>query len=189
MRAYSPSEWKTLRLSGTITVDGDVIDWETVRLEGVHHVVHEYANFVSSAEMVITGAHNGKGFDPPINTHLSHAFLLNARKMADFFGGRSVHSKPDDVFAEDYAPGPDAPLRTWPDWRDPINKQLTHITYTRGAAPQEIPRQAILDIYRELKSAWKEFRAPGKLRNAFAVKFEHEITDKLTTEFNGLDLW
>ena len=76
---------KTLRLSGQIIADGDLVEWKTVRLDGVHHVVHEYANFVSSAEMATTGKHLGKGFDPPVNTHISHAFLLNCRKMADFF--------------------------------------------------------------------------------------------------------
>jgi hypothetical protein len=57
------------------------------RRKAIHHIVHDYANFVSSAEMTITGAHNAKGFDPPINTHIGHAFYLNCRKMADFFAG------------------------------------------------------------------------------------------------------
>ncbi|MFL6353553.1 MAG: hypothetical protein ACJ74Z_17115 [Bryobacteraceae bacterium] len=72
---------------------------ERTRRDAVHHIVHEYANFVSSAEMVISGHHLGKDFDAPVNTHIFHAFLLNCRKMADFFGNRSHH---DDVIAEHY---------------------------------------------------------------------------------------
>jgi hypothetical protein len=186
MRSFTPDEWKELRHKGKITVDGDVMEWDAVRLDGIHHVVHEYANFVSSAEMVTTGQHLGKEFDPPVNTHLAHAFLLNCRKMADFFGNK--RSKPDDVLAVDYAKFK-ASLRHCDCWRDPTNKQLPHITYSRDTAPKEITRQAILDMYNELKNAWKEFRKPGQLSNAFAAKFDQEITDKLKTEFHGLDLW
>lgn len=186
MKNLTPAEWKTLRLSGKITSDGDVVEWETVRLDGVRHVVHEYANFVSSAEMVTTGQHLEKGFDPPLNTHISHAFLLNCRKMRDFFGKRL---KEDDVIADDYVPGFAFQLCKCDLWRDPVNKQLTHITYTRDTDPREITKQANLDIYDELKQAWKNFR--GRLSNPFAAKFEQEIKKKLKpeSEFRNLDLW
>lgn len=188
MRDLRSVEWRHLRLSGKITLsDGYVMEWEKARLEGIHHVVHEYANFVSSAEMVTTGQHLGKGFDPPVNTHLSHAFLLNCRKMADFFSNR--RSNENDVVADDYVSGFSASLPECDRWRSPPNKQLPHITYTRATNPREIPRQANVDMYSELKKAWKDFRKPGRLSKAFAAKFEQEITDKLKTEFGGLDLW
>jgi hypothetical protein len=186
MRSLTRTEWNILRTIGTITIDGDVVEWENVRLDAIHHIVHEYANFVSSAEMVTSGQHLAKGFDPPVNTHLFHAFLLNCRKMADFFGNR--RSKEDDVLASDYDLHFTASLEKCDNWRNPTNKQLAHISYTRDAAPREITRQADLDMYNELKNAWKEFRRRGRLSNAFAAKFEHEITDKLKSEFRGLDL-
>lgn len=152
--------------------------------KAVHQVVHDYANLVSSAEMVITGQHLGKVIDPPINSHIFHAFLLNYRKIADFFGKRS---KPDDVIADDYVSGFTVSLPSCDLWRQPVNKQLAHITYTRDTNPREITSPAIHDMYDELKKAWKAFRA--QLPSPYAAKFEQEIKGKLTTEFRGLDLW
>jgi hypothetical protein len=54
--------------------------------DAIVHIVHEYANFVSSAVMVLNGYDiDGVPFQSPINTHISHAFFLNCRKLADFF--------------------------------------------------------------------------------------------------------
>jgi hypothetical protein len=182
MTNLPPAEWRELRLKGNLTNGGCVVNWDEVRL----YVVHEYANFVSSAEMVTTGQHLGKGFDPPVNTHISHAFLLNCRKMADFFSKRL---KEDDVIADDYVPGFTFQLCKCDLWRDPVNKQLPHITYTRDTDPREITKQANFDMYDELKQAWKIFR--GALTSTFAAKFEKEIKDKLKpeSEFRDLDLW
>ena len=185
MKDLTPAQWKTLRLSGRVTTDEDVVEWETVRFDGIHHVVHDYANFVSSAEMVTTGKHLGKGLSAPVNTHLFHAFLLNCRKIADFFDKRS---KEDDVIADDYVPGFTVKLPNCALWRDPVNKQLTHITYTRWAKPKEITTQANIDMYNEFKKAWKDFQRG--LLNPFAKKFEQEITNKLLElGFRDLDLW
>lgn len=49
--------------------------------------------------MVNSGRHLKKGFDPPVNTHIAHAFLLNCRKLADFF---SCGGEKDDVIAGHY---------------------------------------------------------------------------------------
>ena len=52
------------------------------RVLAIHHVVHEYASLESSAEMVLSGEDiYGNVFEPPINTHVSHAFYLNCRKL------------------------------------------------------------------------------------------------------------
>lgn len=52
---------------------------EAELLYSVRHVVYEYANLVSSGELLaLQHAY-------PINTHLQDAFLLSCRKMADFF--------------------------------------------------------------------------------------------------------
>ena len=188
MKNLTQAQWKELRLNGKITIGLDVVEWDTVRLDGIHHVVHEYANFVSSAEMVSTGQHLGKGLEAPVNTHIAHAFLLNCRKMADFFGGPSKHSKEDDVFAEHYVSGYTVPLPYSSRWQIPVNKQLAHITYTRGIAPEEITTQGNLDMYNELKNAWKDFRKPGRLSNEFAGTLDQEITDKLQCQgFGALD--
>jgi hypothetical protein len=161
---------------------------ETVkrRRKAIHHIVHDYANFVSSAEMTITGVHKAKGFDPPVNTHIGHAFYLNCRKMADFFSGSC--KDPDDILAGHYASTTTFSLPVFDKWRGPINKQLAHLTYTRDTKAREITRQAQEALYKELKAAWKTF---GKhLPQPYRSRFDREINLKLgpKSEFHTYDL-
>jgi len=52
------------------------------RFSSIVHIVHEYANFVSSSEMVLSGRDvDGVPFKPPINTHVSHAFTWIAESL------------------------------------------------------------------------------------------------------------
>jgi hypothetical protein len=99
------------------------------RLKAVHHVVHEYANLVSSG--VLTQDMSVK---PPVNTHIQHAFLLNCRKLADFFRKPSDGS---DIVAADFL-GHVSPFRlpVWDKWGGPMNKQLAHLTYARVTNPK-----------------------------------------------------
>jgi hypothetical protein len=141
--------------------------------------------------MVISGQHLHQRFDPPVNSHVFHAFLLNLRKVADFLG-RSSHGKrlvngKDDIVADHYVPGFVAPLPHCDAWRDPVNKQLAHLTYTRDHGAKEITKQASQEMCDELTHAWKDFQ--DKLQEPFRSKFHQEITDKLATEFRELDLW
>lgn len=52
-----------------------------------HHVVHDYANLVSSGKLRLAGKHQGvKLLDiAPVNSHVWHAFYMNCRKMFEFF--------------------------------------------------------------------------------------------------------
>jgi hypothetical protein len=159
-------------------------EWMNLKIRCAHHIVHDYANLVSSAEMVLTGQHLRKGFDPPVNSHIFHAFLLNSRKIADFFG---TSTNQDDILASHYVPAFVHSLPHCDAWRVPVNKQLAHLTYTRDHGAKEITNQADHDIYHELKQTWKDFQ--GKLQEPFGSKFRQEITNKLATEFQGLDLW
>src|SRR5262245_8807457 len=127
------------------------------RLEAVRHVVHDYANFVSSAEMVLTGRDiDGAFLKPPINTHVSHAFYLNCRKMADFFSDKG---RQDDIKAKHYVDKFSQVLTTFGGWREAINKQLGHLTYTRDTTPRPIDTAACKAMYEELKGVWRSFRA------------------------------
>ncbi len=147
------------------------------RLKAVHHVVHEYTNFISSAEMVKTGLDtDGVPFKPPINTHVSHAFYLNCRKLADFF--RNAKSKEgDNIMAEHFAPGFKAALPVCTDWRLPMNKQLAHVTYARDMSAREIDRAACEALYKELKDTWREFRK-GLLGGPFEDEFTKKIKER-----------
>lgn len=53
-------QWNQLRTDRTITIGSNVVKWDAVLLDSIPHVVHEYANFVSSAKMRETGEHRGK---------------------------------------------------------------------------------------------------------------------------------
>jgi hypothetical protein len=162
------------------------------REKAIHHVVHDYANFVSSAEMTIHGKHvGGAFFKPPINTHVGHAFYLNCRKMADFF--RVTSKEEDDVLAGHYVSTVIFKLPVSEMWRGPINKQLAHITYTRTRKSREITRKAQRDLYKELKNAWREFL--DHLPEPYKGMFDIEITtrqkpyqDGTPSEFKDYDL-
>ncbi len=58
---------------------------QTDLLDGVRHVVHDYANLVSSGTMKLDDTHAGKQLVPPVNTHVGESFLFNCRKMYEFF--------------------------------------------------------------------------------------------------------
>ena len=72
-------------------------------------------------------------------------------------------------------------------WRVSVNRQLAQPSYSRDDGAKEIVKQANQDMYDELKRVWKEFQ--GVVQEPFRSKFRQEITEKLATEFCGLDLW
>ncbi|MEO8127509.1 MAG: hypothetical protein ABJF23_27560 [Bryobacteraceae bacterium] len=121
----------------------------------VYHVIYEYANLISSGEMVTTGQHLGKCFDPPINTHLADAFYFSCRKMADFFLSRSKEK--DDVFASHYVSTVTFDLPVHERWRTSLQKQLAHLTYWRDKSAEEIEKPAQAELFNELKTAWVTF--------------------------------
>jgi hypothetical protein len=154
---------------------------ERKRFKVIHHVVHEYANFVSSAEMVLTGVDiYGEPFEPPINTHLSHAFYLNCRKLADFFQNRRY---PDDVKAEHFVPGHRAKLPVFDSWRTRIDKQLAHVTYTRDTAAREIRQRTQRALYKELRAAWRQFRK--KLPRLYGDQFTKKVSERKAPDRKG----
>lgn len=166
---------------------------ETPQILAIHHIVHEYANFVASAEMAIRGRDcDGRGFEPSINTHVSHAFYLNCRKLADFFQNRTERNA-DDVVAMHFAVGYFAKLPVNDRWRKAINKQLAHVTYSRDISPEEITAEAQLALYDELKSEWRRFRAA--LPDVYASEFARKVVERKSrspqgerSEFENCDL-
>jgi hypothetical protein len=131
---------------------------EQKRLAAIVHIVHEYANFVSSAEMVLSGCDtDGVPLRPPINTHVSHAFYLNCRKRADLFQNK-LGPDNDDVVAEHYVPGFHTSLPFCDAWRVPMNAQLAHVTHYRDIGSRGIDRAACKALYNELRDACRSFR-------------------------------
>jgi hypothetical protein len=139
--------------------------------------------------MAVDGHHLGRGFDPPVNTHIGHTFLVTCRKMYEFFTKPSTKAAHDDIRAAHFLTRDVAfNLANWASWHRAMNKQLMHITFTRVKKPKEWKghdeNKLFLD---EFMKAWKELL--GNLEEPYKSRFESEITEKLKLEFGGLDLW
>lgn len=154
-------------------------------LKAVHHVVHDYANLVSSGMMAVTGCHHGTQLVPPVNTHVGHAFLVNCRKMSDFF---TKSPQQDDIWAGDFLGHMVAfDLANWSLWHRTMNKQLMHITFERITGPKQWEGHGENELFLdEFMEAWKEFRR--NLKEPYKSEFDKEIAEKLNSEFQGLDL-
>lgn len=160
------------------------------RLQAVHHIVHDYANLVSSGTMAACGHHLGRPFDPPVNTHIAHAFLVNCRKMYEFFMYKpSTTSDQDDVRAAHFLTRHVAfDLSNWASWHDAMNKQLMHVTFARVEKPKKWEGNNENELFlAEFVAAWKTLRS--NLEEPYKSRFDSEISEKLTSEFRGLDLW
>jgi len=126
--------------------------------KAVHHVVHDYANLVSSGTMAVQGSHLGKGFDPPVNTHIDHAFLANCRKLYEFF---TFKPKNGSVRAKDFLPNRPCELSNWGSWHRHMNEQLMHVTIARVENRKEWKG------IRRTNSSWKSSCMHG--RNVFDI--------------------
>lgn len=86
--------------------------------------------------MVNSGEHLGVPLQPPVNTHVAYAFLLNCRKFADFFSTGSG----DDINGVHFLQGTVVTfnVKTCTSWKKCIHKQLAHITGTRGPRGKEL---------------------------------------------------
>jgi hypothetical protein len=59
---------------------------EERRVRPEHHIVHDYANLVSSGLLITDPVWNDKLLKiAPVNSHVWHAFYMNCRKMFEFF--------------------------------------------------------------------------------------------------------
>lgn len=158
-------------------------------MSAIHHVVHDYANFASSARMRRTGKDScGNALLPPVNTHVGHAFYLNCRKIADFLQNKNGREN-DDVLAGHYVPGFKACLPTNDKLRGPLNKQLAHVTYTRISDPHDIQPAECDQMEDEIRSEWRRFlRELKKLNQGYADEFERNLTERKNSEFRHCDL-
>lgn len=163
-----------------------------MRLKAVHHVIHDYANLVSSGTLTQAGPAANAGICPPVNSHIQHAFLLNCRKMADFY---QKAPQGDDISAGHFLKQKESfHLPEWDKWGRAMNKQLAHLTYARITTPKSWsgnPANRLL--LEEFRAAWKIFLS--KLDYPYRQKFNEEITkrqqrhpDGKESEFKDLDL-
>jgi hypothetical protein len=155
------------------------IPTQSERLEAVWHVVYEYANLVSSGDLLRVQ----HGF--PINTYIQDAFLLNCRKVADFFV-QERHK--DDVIAEDFTNGKvDYALPSWNAWCAAMDKQLAHLTYTRVNGAIGWDGSANWPLLSEFQNAWRQFLAA--LISPYDEKFREQLRRRQgDAEYKRLDL-
>jgi hypothetical protein len=161
---------------------------EELCLAAVHHVVHDYANFVSSGEVIF----NNPGPQPPLNTHVQHAFLMNCRKMAHFFQ-HGPNGK--DIVSADFFPPRCKPrfrFPVWNKWAKPMDWQMLHLTYSRVLNP--VPWDGYKEnrlFLNEFQQAWKLFRA--KLPEPYSSEYRRQIEERYNDDndgvFKSLDLW
>lgn len=142
----------------------------------IHHVVYEYANLVSSGELL------RKQHPYPINTHIQDAFLLNCRKMAEFFPNPSGNPDPakhkKDVRADDFVSGFTCDLPTWKRWEEQMKKHLAHISYIRvEQKPKEWTGEDNERLLDEFRGAWKELyqQLPDSYRPEFELQIEKKV--------------
>jgi hypothetical protein len=152
-------------------------------LDSVRHVVYEYANLISSGELLaVQHAY-------PINTHLQDAFLLSCRKMADFFLWKPTrYPQPQkyDIVASDFTVSPlGYSLPVWKKkWATAMDRQLAHITWKRDLGWDATDNKALME---EQRAAWKKFLA--NLKPNFQVRFREQINEKKRClGFENLDL-
>lgn len=152
--------------------------------EAVRHVVHDYANLVSSGTMAVQGHHLGKGFDSPVNAHIGDAFLANCRKMYEFF---KYKPKKGYIRAKDFVPGVDYKLPNWGSWHGHMSKQLMHVTIDRVDNQRVWKGHNENKLFlEEFKRAWKKFLC--NLEKTHKSRFNSEISERLKSAFKGLDL-
>ena len=99
-------------------------------LGGIEHVVYEYGH------LVFAGNHTLTAPGRPIDNLIQDAFLLNCRKLAEFFGRRKLQP---DIKAVHYCTAshlPRVPLAMWTKWHDAIDKQIAHVSYRRVTHPK-----------------------------------------------------
>jgi hypothetical protein len=136
---------------------------------GIEHICYEYANLMSAAHCDMKGS-------APWRTHADDAFLLGYRKLGDFLLNLSRsklrNQELPDILALDYLPSSCTPswwLPTWTaEWRDPMNKQLAHLSYLRDKA--WVHYDWVPKLEEEFRTAWRKFRSAtdSKYKRRFA---------------------
>jgi hypothetical protein len=157
---------------------------EAELLDSIRHAVYEYANLISSGELLaVQHAYS-------INTHLQDAFLLSCRKMADFFLWKPTQRYPEpqkyDIVASDFTVSPLAySLPVWrKKWATAMDRQLAHITWKRDQGWDATDNKPLLE---EQQAAWEKFLA--NLMPKFQACFRERIKEKKEClGFEHLDL-
>jgi hypothetical protein len=145
------------KTSGRRTRKTFVVD-RAVLPDAIPHVVYEYSNLVHSGDYVANKSPGG-----PIGVHVGDVFLLNCRKLGDFFSTRPT-DKPD-VRAVHFCtkdPMPIPAMQHYRKWKAAMDQNLAHISYKRVTNPivfydGKDDRNRVTALTEEIRTAFRLF--------------------------------
>jgi hypothetical protein len=142
-----------------------------------HHVVHDYANLVSSWRLREPDYIVQLMRIPTANSHAWHAFYLNCRKMYEFF---RYGSHEDYLRAEDFIGGK-LPYK-FQDWTDSVqefmNTHMLHVGGGRITNKKVSTGEDDRKYFSDFENAWEAMM--GNLKPEHRDVFRNEIDFRLT---------
>ena len=142
-----------------------------------HHVVHDYANLVSSGLLITDNASNDRLLKiAPVNSHVWHAFYMNCRKMYEFFH----HQKSKDYLrAQQFVkPGTTFTFHHWTyDVQKFMNTHMLHVGGGRVTNTKESKGADDKDYLAEFQGMWEKMLR--NLKDQHKEIFRDEIQYRL----------
>ncbi len=147
-----------------------------------HHVVHDYANLVSSGRLITDKKSNDELLKiAPVNSHVWHAFYMNCRKMCEFFKDGPSRKY---LRAQQFLLRPDVPF-TFKHWTKAVQQHMNiHLMHVGGErATRDVVWTGADDkLYLEdFENAWELFLK--NLKDKHKAIFKDEIEYRLNSEF------
>jgi hypothetical protein len=146
-----------------------------------HHVVHDYANLVSSGLLITDRKSNDALLKiAPVNSHVGHAFYMNCRKMYEFFH----HQKSKDYLrAQQFVkPGVTFTFQQWTkDVQDFMNTHMLHVGGGRVTNRKVSTGADDKSYLAEFQGMWEKMLK--NLQDKHKETFREEIEHRLDSEF------
>jgi hypothetical protein len=150
-----------------------------------HHVVHDYANLVSSWRLRESVYVAQLQKIPTANSHAWHAFYMNCRKMYEFF---SYKPNGDYLRAQDFIGG-ELPYK-FQHWTDDVqsfmNAQLLHVGESRLSNEKISTGNRDSNYFGDFQNAWEAVMKSLKPehRDVFRDEIDFRLSD-VEFEFCG----
>ena len=146
-----------------------------------HHVVHDYANLVSSGLLITSQKSKRELLEmAPVNSHVWHAFYMNCRKMYEFFHYKnSRHYLRAQQFVN---PGVTFTFQYWTD--DVQTFMNTHMLHVGGGRVTNVEVLTGADdpsYLAEFQAMWEKMLR--NLQDKHKETFREEIEHRLNSEF------
>jgi hypothetical protein len=151
-----------------------------------HHIVHDYANLVSSAKIRFSREFKGVKLSDlaPLKTHVWHAFYMNCRKMYEFF---CYKQKRGGLYlrAVDFVPEKVSFGQCFLHWTDAVQEHMSihllHVGSSRVIRNVTWTGEDDHLYLADFEQAWRHMLANLKAHNR--PIFREEIELRLNSEF------